>query len=73
MTRHPNCVAFIDAFELEGNLYIVMEFCEGGSVESAMWSNLLTVASKLKILLGVASGVAHLHAANVVHRDLACV
>jgi NIMA (never in mitosis gene a)-related kinase 1/4/5 len=29
--RHPNIVSFVESFESGGNLYIVMDFCDGGS------------------------------------------
>lgn len=28
--RHPNIVSYCESFEEEGNLYIVMDYCEGG-------------------------------------------
>lgn len=28
--KHPNIVSYVDSFEERGNLYIVMDFCEGG-------------------------------------------
>ncbi|XP_077863013.1 serine/threonine-protein kinase Nek5-like, partial [Saccoglossus kowalevskii] len=27
--RHPNIVSYLESFEDHGNLYIVMEFCDG--------------------------------------------
>ena len=30
--KHPNIVSYKESFEAAGNLYIVMDFCDGGRV-----------------------------------------
>lgn len=30
---HPNVIKFIDAKKTENNIYLIMEFCNGGSLE----------------------------------------
>lgn len=29
--QHPNIVTYKESFEADGNLYIVMDYCDGGS------------------------------------------
>jgi serine/threonine protein kinase len=53
---------------------LVLQFCSGGSllkaIESAAWDTWRT-ATKVRLLVGVARSLEHLHASGVVHRDLA--
>lgn len=30
--KHPNIVAYLESFEEKGNLYIVMDYCDGGDL-----------------------------------------
>lgn len=30
--KHPNIVAYLESFEERGNLYIVMDYCDGGDM-----------------------------------------
>ena len=31
--NHPNIIKFIDAKKTENNIYLIMEFCNGGALE----------------------------------------
>ncbi len=31
MMKHPNIVSYVESFEATGNLYIVMDYCDGGA------------------------------------------
>lgn len=72
---HENVVAWRGTIvEPSGALTaIVSEFCSGGSLLTAIQSKAWTKwkSTKLRIALGVARAVEHLHAHGVVHRDLA--
>ncbi len=68
--RHPNLVAVKDVdVGADGVLYVVMELVEGASLDALAksWGDLEWARP---ILRQVASGLAALHAAGVVHRDL---
>lgn len=52
----------------------MLEFCGGGSLDSALYGERaveLTEEDILTIAAGCAAGLAHLHAENIVHRDIA--
>jgi serine/threonine protein kinase len=72
---HENVVAFrgavVDAAGVP--VAIVTEFCTSGSLEAAIKSDewLKWKTTKVRIVLGVAKGVEHLHTYKIVHRDLA--
>lgn len=52
---------------------IVTEFCEHGSLASMLMDSSVEIseATQLKILMGIARGMLHLHEENIIHRDLA--
>ena len=56
---------------------LVLEFCDGGSLDQALGledpahGRVFSDAECRHLALGVARGMAHLHAARIVHRDLA--
>jgi serine/threonine protein kinase len=53
-------------------LCIVTEFCPHGSLSAFILSDAkIDYNLQLKILLGIAKGMLHLHSESVVHRDLA--
>lgn len=59
---------------LDGQLpCIVLEFCEGGSLDNRLFDSDVTMTQQQKIALikGIARGLYHLHTNNIVHRDLA--
>ena len=33
--QHPNIVSYKESFEGDGNLYIAMDFCDGGALEQS--------------------------------------
>jgi serine/threonine protein kinase len=67
--RHPNVVR-IEAEDIEREKpYVAMEFCEGGDLQSLHLSD-LSLIDKLHLFNGICHGVAHIHDAGVIHRDL---
>jgi hypothetical protein len=68
MPPHPNVVQTLGVCSHEDSVYIVMELCPGGSVESKFRSGELDVKLKLSILVGLAKAMQHLHAHNICHR-----
>jgi hypothetical protein len=67
---HPNLVAIKDVgVTAEGSLYLVMEMVDGASLES-LRARFGERAFAISVLSQLAAGLAALHEANVVHRDL---
>jgi len=70
---HPNIVCQHEFFIENDQLWIVMDYCEGGdlnSITEARNGNLFTEDEILDIFLQLALGLCHVHKRNIVHRDL---
>ncbi|XP_055493449.1 serine/threonine-protein kinase Nek3 isoform X2 [Leucoraja erinacea] len=71
--KHPNIVAFIDSFEAEGHLYIVMEYCDGGDLTQKLLQQkqqLFPEETVLNLFVQICLGMKHIHDKRVLHRDI---
>jgi serine/threonine protein kinase len=66
--NHPSIVTVYEFFEHDGIRYIAMEYVPGGSVRP--WVGRLELAQVGGTLENLLAGLAHAHAAGVVHRDV---
>jgi eukaryotic-like serine/threonine-protein kinase len=67
---HPNLVTLFDVGRSQHGQHLVLELLRGRTLSAAMSRGPMAPAEALRVALGVARGVAHAHARNVVHRDL---
>jgi eukaryotic-like serine/threonine-protein kinase len=68
---HPNVVSVFDTGEHEGRPFIVMEWVDGETVADLLHrQGALPVGEALAIARQAAAGLAHAHAAGLVHRDV---
>lgn len=72
MLRHENIVEFLDHGFTGGVFYFVLEYCEGGSVDSLMKrrGGMLSLAEAGPIMLQSLEGLGYVHEKGFVHRDL---
>lgn len=72
MANHPNIVRLIDVRRSKTNIYLIMEYCEGGNLESYIYERggRLSEKESLRILKKIVRGYQYLHSLNIVHRDL---
>jgi len=69
--QHPNVITIYDFGEVDGHLYIAMEFVEGQDVAELIAHQVpLTTTNKLDIAIGVLQGLAFAHKRGIVHRDV---
>src|SRR5262249_50746451 len=68
--RHPNIVVVHSIEELKGMDFLIMEFIEGESLHSLIARGPLPVEQVLKLGIQTAEGLAHAHAAGIIHRDI---
>ncbi|KAF9218962.1 Pkinase-domain-containing protein [Gyrodon lividus] len=69
-SRHPNIVNYIDSFLHKNDLWVVMEYMEGGSLTDVVTANLMTEGQIAGVSRETAQGLEHLHRHGVIHRDI---
>jgi serine/threonine-protein kinase len=67
---HPNIVTLFDVGRCERGPYLVFELLHGATLAERMRQGPLGVVEAIRVITGVARGLAHAHAHGVVHRDL---
>ena len=69
---HPNIVRIFDVGEEtpSGEMYIVMEYLSGPSVESRIRDGDIPLAEGAEIIAQIASGLDAAHASGIIHRDI---
>ncbi|GAA5945150.1 serine/threonine protein kinase CLA4 [Sporobolomyces koalae] len=70
-SQHPNIVNFLDSFLVNGaELWVVMEFMEGGALTDIIDSNTLEEEQISSICNETCKGLQHLHTQSIIHRDI---
>ncbi|MEX2482394.1 MAG: serine/threonine-protein kinase [Gammaproteobacteria bacterium] len=68
--RHPNIITIYDIGQSGEQVYISMEFVEGGDLKQRMQRKVFTPDEALDIIEKIASGLAVAHRNGIVHRDV---
>lgn len=70
-SRHPNIVNFLNSYLVRGNeLWVVMEFMEGGALTDIIENNTLEEDQIACISNETCKGLGHLHSQHIIHRDI---
>lgn len=69
---HPNVIKFIDAKKTENNIYLIMEYCNGGSLEDYVLKKRgeLNEMEVLYTFRDIIDAFRYLRSNNMVHRDV---
>ena len=68
---HNNVVNAIDAGEVNGHYYFVMEYVEGDTIKDYLEKGrVFDEPTALKIILAVAEALKHAHSRGLIHRDI---
>jgi p21-activated kinase 1 len=69
-SRHANIVSYIDSFLYKNELWVVMEYMEGGTLTDIVTTSLMTEGQIAAVSREVAQGLQHLHKQGIIHRDI---
>ena len=72
---HPNIVTVHDASEYRGNLYIVMQFVDGGTLRQRLdqlqaMNRRMEITEASRIFTQIASALSYAHDNGIIHRDV---
>jgi predicted Ser/Thr protein kinase len=67
---HPAIAQVYDIDEVDGNLFIAMEYVDGRTVSRLIADGELDLLGAIEIVLQVAEGLAKAHDAGILHRDI---
>src|SRR3954466_351168 len=69
--QHPNVVSIYDMGEVDGHMFIAMEFVDGVDLEKLLeLGQPLSLQAKLDIVIDVLTGLTFAHKRGIVHRDV---
>ncbi|MEW5909922.1 MAG: protein kinase [Thermodesulfobacteriota bacterium] len=68
---HPNVVNILNYLEDESNIYLVMEYVEGSTLEQVLQlEGALTLSKSLHVMESVLSALEFMHGKGIIHRDI---
>jgi len=68
--HHPNLIGVHDFGEVDGFLYLIMDFVNGKSLFHSAHGKAIDQEEAIRLVHGICEGVAHAHEEGIIHRDI---
>jgi len=68
--NHPNLIGVYDFGDIDGMLFIVMEFVEGKALYYSVHGKVIDPLVAFEMVSTISRGLAHAHAGGIIHRDI---
>jgi serine/threonine protein kinase len=68
--NHPNLIGVYDFGEVNGMLFIVMEYVPGQSLFHSAHGLAIQPGEVIRLVTGICNGLAHAHQHGIIHRDI---
>lgn len=68
--NHPNLIGVYDFGEINGMLYIMMEFVPGKSLYHSAHGIAIDPSEVIRLVTGTCNGLTHAHENGIIHRDI---
>lgn len=68
--NHPNLIGVYDFGEVNGMLYIIMEYVPGKSIYHSAYGRSIDPEEVIRLVTGICKGLAHAHENGIIHRDI---
>jgi serine/threonine protein kinase len=68
--NHPNLIGVYDFGEVNGMLFIIMEYVPGKSVYHSAYGKAIDPKEVIRLVTGICDGLAHAHENGIIHRDI---
>ncbi|XP_064255585.1 serine/threonine-protein kinase PAK 3-like isoform X2 [Passer domesticus] len=68
--KHPNIVNFLDSFLVDGDLWLVMEYMDGGTLQDVVRQTRMAEGEMAAVSRECLQGLDFLHSKRVIHRDV---
>lgn len=68
---HPNLIKLVEVHESEHSIYMILEYCNGGTLRDFLMSNIKLNKHQISLIIkGITEGLAYLHDLKIIHRDI---